>query len=147
MSQHVFNVSTTSSHTCSKSFCKAFDALLMGSWGKSSQINSNVIFNSFIVFGFSCSLWYFSNIASSKALQRDLEHVWLLVVDTLNTCCDIGVQLCKKISLCYVILRHMFLNRQNQWGGLTKSDITFVPFKIFWWNLAFICKNELPLSL
>ncbi len=128
-------------------FVKLLMALLMGSWGKSSQINSNAIFNSFIVFGFSCSLWYFSNIASSKALIRDLEHVWLLVVDTLNTCCDIGMLLGKKIGLCYVMLRHMFLKRQNQWGGLIKSYITFVPFEIFWWNLAVICKNELPLSL
>ena len=41
----------------------------------------------------------------------------------------------------------MFLDRQNQWGGLTKSDITFDPFDILWLNLAVIRRNELPLGL
>ena len=40
-----------------------------------------------------------------------------------------------------------FLNNQKTVGGLTKSDITFVLFEIFWWNLAAIRRNELPLSL
>ena len=30
----------------------------------------------------------------------------------------------------YTALRNTFLDRQNQWGGLTKSDITFDPFDI-----------------
>ena len=33
---------------------------------------------------------------------------------------------------CYVILGNMFFDRQNQWDGLTKSDMTFDPFDIFW---------------
>ena len=36
-----------------------------------------------------------------------------------------------KIDFCYVTLGNTFLNRQKQWGGLTKSDITFDPFDIF----------------
>ena len=31
---------------------------------------------------------------------------------------------------CYFMLRNTFLDHQNQWGGLTKSDITFDPFDI-----------------
>ena len=52
-----------------------------------------------------------------------------------------------KSSFCYVILGYTFLDRQNQWGGLTKIDITFDPFDIFWLNLAVICRNELSLGL
>ena len=52
-----------------------------------------------------------------------------------------------KIDFYYVVLRNTFLDRQNQWGGLTKSDITFDPFDILWLNLAVIRRNELPLSL
>ena len=36
-----------------------------------------------------------------------------------------------KNRFCYVTLRNTFLDRKNQWGGLTKSDITFDPFDIF----------------
>src|SRR5207237_8115148 len=63
VSQLEFNVSTTSTHTCSESFCKVFMSLLMGSRGKSSHINFNATFNSLIVFGFGHRLWYFSSIA------------------------------------------------------------------------------------
>ena len=67
----------------------------------------------------------------------------ILLVDELNTCCDALLSLfCSnylrhglKIDFCYVALRNMFLDRQNQWSGLTKSDITFDPFDIFWLNL------------
>ena len=31
-----------------------------------------------------------------------------------------------------VILGNTFLDRQNQWSGLTKIDVTFDPFEIFW---------------
>ena len=34
MSQHVFNVSTTSSHTCSKSLCKAFELAMLEKYHK-----------------------------------------------------------------------------------------------------------------
>ncbi len=34
MSQHVFNVSTISSHTCSKSLCKAFDLAMLEKYHK-----------------------------------------------------------------------------------------------------------------
>ena len=44
------------------------------------------------------------------------------------------------------MLRDTFLDRQNQWGGLTKSDITFDPFEIFLWNLGVMRKNELSLG-
>ena len=37
-----------------------------------------------------------------------------------------------KNRFCYVTLRNTFLDRQNQWGGLTKSDITIDPFDISW---------------
>ena len=40
-----------------------------------------------------------------------------------------------KIDFYYAALRNTFLDRQNQWSGLTKSDITFDPFDIFWLNL------------
>ena len=52
-----------------------------------------------------------------------------------------------KNRFCYVTLRNTFFDRQNQWDGLTKSDITFDPFDIFWSNLAVIRRNELPLGL
>ena len=45
------------------------------------------------------------------------------------------------------MLRNTFLDRQNQWGGLTKSDVTFDPFDIFWRNLAVMRRIELPLGL
>ena len=32
-----------------------------------------------------------------------------------------------KNRFCYVTLRNTFFDHQNQWGGLTKSDITFDP--------------------
>ena len=38
----------------------------------------------------------------------------------------------KKIGFYYVTLRETFLVRQNQWSGLTKIDITFDLFEIFW---------------
>ena len=63
VSQLEFNVSTTSTHTCSESFCKVLMSLLMGSRGKFSHINFNATFNSLIVFGFYRRLWYFSSIA------------------------------------------------------------------------------------
>ena len=44
-------------------------------------------------------------------------------------------------------MRNRFLDRQNQWGGLTKSDITFDLFDIFCRNLAVIRRNKLPLGL
>ena len=37
-----------------------------------------------------------------------------------------------KNGFCYVMLGNMFLDRQNQWGGLTKIYITFDPFDIVW---------------
>ena len=40
-----------------------------------------------------------------------------------------------------------FFNHQKTEGVLTKSDVTFVLFEIFLWNLAIIRRNELPLSL
>ena len=52
-----------------------------------------------------------------------------------------------KNGFCYVILGNTLLDRQNQWGGLIKIDITFDPFDILWWNLAVIRRNELPLGL
>ena len=52
-----------------------------------------------------------------------------------------------KNRFCYVILGNTFLDRQNQWGGLTKIAITFDPFDISWRNLAVIRRNELPLGL
>ena len=63
VSQLEFNVSATSTHTCSESICKVLMSLLMGSRGKSSHINFNATFNSLIVFGFGHRLWYFSSIA------------------------------------------------------------------------------------
>ena len=79
----------------------------------------------------------------------------ILVVDKLNTCCDALQSLfCSnylrhglKIDFCYVARRNMFLDRQNQWGGLTKSDITFYVCDIFWLNLAVVRRNELPLGM
>ena len=64
----------------------------------------------------------------------------MLVVDKLNTCCDALLSLFCSNSLrhdlknefCYITLRNKFLDRQNQWGGLTKSDITFDPFDNLW---------------
>ena len=78
----------------------------------------------------------------------------ILMVDKLNTCCDALLSLfCTnylrhglKNCFCYVILCNTFLDRQNQWGGLTKSDITFDPFDMFWLNLAVMHRNELPLD-
>ena len=52
-----------------------------------------------------------------------------------------------KIDFYYVTLCNTFLDRQNQWDGLTKSYITFDPFDIFWSNLAVIRRNELPSGL
>ena len=46
----------------------------------------------------------------------------------------------------YLMLRNTFLDRLNQWGGLTKSDIIFDPFGIFWLNLVVIRRNELHLG-
>src|SRR5688572_6396523 len=63
VSQLEFNVSTTSAHACSESFCKVLMSLLMGSRGKSSHISFNATFNSLIVFGFGRRLWYFSSVA------------------------------------------------------------------------------------
>ena len=37
-----------------------------------------------------------------------------------------------KNRLGYDILGNMFFDRQNQWGGLTKSDIPFDPFDTLW---------------
>ena len=37
-----------------------------------------------------------------------------------------------KNAFFYVILGNTFLDRQNQWSGLTKIDVTFDPFEIFW---------------
>ena len=37
-----------------------------------------------------------------------------------------------KNGFCYVILGNTFLDSQNQWGGLTKINVTFDPFDIFW---------------
>ena len=59
-------------------------------------------------------------------------------MDKLNTCCDARLSLfCSnylrhglKNEFCNVTLRNTFLNRKNQWGGLTKSDITFDQFDI-----------------
>ena len=64
----------------------------------------------------------------------------ILVVDKLSTYCDALLSLfCSnylrhglKNEFFYVTLRHTFLDRQNQWGGLTKNDITFDPCDIFW---------------
>ena len=64
----------------------------------------------------------------------------ILVVDKLNTCCDALLSLFYtnylrhglKNEFSYVTLRNTLLDRQNQWGGLTKSDITFDPFDILW---------------
>ena len=66
--------------------------------------------------------------------------VWVLVVDTLNTNCEVissvfdnnylRFDLIK--SFYYSLLRYMFLNDQKTGDGLTKSDITFVLFGIFW---------------
>ena len=65
----------------------------------------------------------------------------ILVVGKLNTCCDALLSLfcsnylrhgLKNELNCNVTLRNTFLNRQNQWGGLTKSNITFDPFEFFW---------------
>ena len=63
-----------------------------------------------------------------------------LVVDKFNTYYDALLSLfCNnylrhgfKNRMCYVTLRDTFLDRQNQWGGLTTSTITFDPFDIFW---------------
>ena len=52
-----------------------------------------------------------------------------------------------QIDFYYVTLRNTFLDRQNQWSGLTKIDIIFDPFKIFWLNLAVKRRNELSLAL
>ena len=52
-----------------------------------------------------------------------------------------------KIDFYYVTLRNTFLDRQNQWNCLTKIDITFDPFEIYWLNLAVIRRNELSLAL
>ena len=52
-----------------------------------------------------------------------------------------------KKEFCYVTLCNTFLDGQNQRGGLTKSDITFDPFDMFWRNLVVMRRNELPLGL
>ena len=79
----------------------------------------------------------------------------ILVVDKLNTCCDALLSLfCNdylrhgfKNVVCYVMLCNGFLDHQNQWGGLTKSDITFDSFEIFLRNLVVKRIYELPLGL
>ncbi len=42
MSQRVFNVSTTSSHTCSKSLCKAFELVMLKQISKAATNAKNV---------------------------------------------------------------------------------------------------------
>ena len=69
-----------------------------------------------------------------------------LMVFGLFVACGVSPYL-NKNSFCYVTFGNTFLDHQNQWGGLTKIDITFDPFDIFWWNLAVIRRNELPLGL
>ena len=63
----------------------------------------------------------------------------ILVVDKLNTCDALQSLFCSNYlrhglinEFSYVTLRNTFLDHQNQWDGLTKSDITFDPFDIFW---------------
>ena len=51
-----------------------------------------------------------------------------------------------KIDFYYVMLRNTFLDRQNQWSGLTKIDITFDPFEFFLVKFG-IRRNELSLGL
>ena len=70
VSQLEFNVSTTSTHTCSESFCKVLMCLLMCSRVKSSHFNFNATFNSLIVFGYGRRLWYFSSVAPLKCYDR-----------------------------------------------------------------------------
>ena len=49
------------------------------------------------------------------------------------------------ISFSYFLMHNLFLCHQKTVGGLTKSDITFVLSEICGWNLAIVCKYELPL--
>ena len=44
-----------------------------------------------------------------------------------------------KNRFCYVILGNMFFDRQNQLGGLTKSDITLIRLTFFGeiWQLGY----------
>ena len=52
-----------------------------------------------------------------------------------------------KNRLGYDILGNMFFDHQNQWGGLTKSYITFDLFDISWRNLVLVRRNEWPSRL
>ena len=81
-------------------------------------------------------LWNPSTMPS-KTLQRDSEHVCVLVLDKLNISCEAQSSLfennylrCDLIKSLFVA--YMFLDHQKTGGGLTKSDITFVIFEIFW---------------
>ena len=74
-----------------------------------------------------------------KTLQKDSEHVWVLVVDTLNTSCEAISSLFDNNYLRCDLIKSffdtfccvMFLDHQKTVGGLTKSDITFVLFEMF----------------
>ena len=61
-------VSTTVATYFLHLFVKLLMALLVGSRGKSSHINSNATFNSLVVLGFGCKLWYFSSVAPHTGL-------------------------------------------------------------------------------
>ena len=118
-------------------FANLLMGLVVGSWGKSSHVNS---MRSLILLSF------FDDLKLVLFLQHSFPHQIIneFKIWTLN---PYIWDLTWKIVFCYVILRNLFLNGQNQRGGLTKSDITFVPYDIFGWNLEFICRNELPISL
>ena len=58
-------------------FVKLLMALLMGSRGKSSHINSNATFNSLVVLDFGCKLWYFSSVAPHTLFhQVQIRRIW-----------------------------------------------------------------------
>ena len=92
-------------------------------------------------------MYLLSFLASSvDFLQHRFPHMMVQKAHNLNfklICLRYDFKNC----FCYVTLRNTFLDRQNQWGGLTKSDIPFDPFDTLWWNFAVIRRNELPWGL
>jgi len=81
-----------------------------------------------------CSYWWWTH--------------WTHVVIHYQVCfATVTWDVTKQNRFCYVFLRYMFLNYQKTVGWLIKSGITFVPFEIFRWNVANICRYEWHLSL
>ena len=114
----MFNLSTTSmAYTCSGSLYKA---LLMSFWRKSANTNSNAMFKSH-------RFWFWLQLV--QFLPHRLPHMIIQIVHNLNFKINYLRHDFVSVTL-YICLRcYMFFDPQNQWDGLTKSDLTFVLFK------------------